>query len=488
MGACMTVIPGGSRMPLDTFFNSLSLCFSFPLFSLNRNRSVFKFSVTQFNISQAPDSRKKISNMSGKPTVAFAGLGAMGGGMAKNLVKEGFSVTGYDVYQPLVDSFVEAGGKPSKTPKELAEGADFLVSMVANSAQNEGLLFDGPDAAIHGLGKGKTFILCSTCPPHWLAELRKKFDEEFNRPDVKVLDCPVSGGTIRAGNGTLSIFAAGPDADLDNAKEVLECMSANLYRMGELGQGTNTKTIHQLLAATNIATASEALGLAATAGLNTKDVVEHVNKSDGASFMFENRTAHMLKNDWTPLSALAIIHKDTVIVTDAARKNQFPVAMANTAEQIYWAGINAGMLRDDDAKTVQLFLPKSQGDLVAKCVDADANMSSNHGISKDTIVDLLNGIHLASSVEGMAFCQKLGIDEKVMCEIISKAAGWSAIYTKYIPGMLEKKVWSLSACNEAEQIRSKLAAAVEKCIAMKFPCPMAAMALQQFHLAEVANK
>ncbi|KAK6420700.1 hypothetical protein LTR95_016909 [Oleoguttula sp. CCFEE 5521] len=425
---------------------------------------------------------------SAKPTIAFAGLGAMGGGMAKNLVKNGFIVYGFDVYQPLVDSFVQAGGKAAKTPKEAASNADCFVSMVANAAQNAALLFDGDDAAIQGLKRDTTFILCSTCPPAFAIELRTRLDKDFSRSDVKLLDCPVSGGTIRAADGTLSIFSSGPDADLDNAAAVLETMSGNLYRMGEISNGTKTKTIHQLLAATNIISASEAMGLAATVGLNTKAVMDHVNESDAASFMFENRAPHMLKNDWHPYSALAIILKDAGIVTDTARKEQWPTPLASTAENEYLRGVQAGFLRDDDAKLVQLYLPKSQGDLVAKCVDADVMMTASHQVSKDTIVDLLSGIHLAASVEGMAFCKKLGVDSKTMYEIISKAAGWNAMFTKCIPAMLEKDSWSLADCKEAVEVGKKLAEAVKKCSQINYPCPMAASALQQFSFAVQEGK
>ncbi|KAK0897326.1 hypothetical protein LTR57_022177 [Friedmanniomyces endolithicus] len=424
--------------------------------------------------------------------VGFAGLGAMGGGMAKNLVKNGFSVTGFDVYQPLVDSFVEAGGKPAKTPKDAATEADFFVSMVANKEQNASLLFDGEHCVSKGLGKGKTFILCSTTPPSFLQELRKRLDGEAGRPDVKLLDCPVSGGTLRAADGTLSIFSSGPDEDLDAAKQVLDCMSGNLYRMGGISNGTKTKTIHQLLAATNIITASEAMGLAATVGLNTQAVFDHVQKSDGDSFMFSNRAPHMLKNDWHPYSALAIILKDTYIVTDTARGtlgDSFSAPLANTAHYTYFQGVQAGFMKDDDAKLVQLYLPASQGDLVGQMTKADVNMNSSHQISKETVADLLCGIHLAASVEGMAFCKHLGgIDRPLMYEIISKAAGWNAMFTKCIPGMLEKDSWSLADCAEAGEVGRKLSEAVEKCRRIGYPCPMAAAALQQFTFASLRDK
>ncbi|CAK1363853.1 putative oxidoreductase [Cercospora beticola] len=426
---------------------------------------------------------------SGKPRVGFAGLGAMGGGMAKNLVKEGFEVTGFDVYQPLVDSFVEAGGKAAKTPKEAAEHADFFVSMVANAAQNSSLFFDGDDAVIKGLGKGKTFILCSTTPPAFLHELRKRLDDS-GRGDIKLLDCPVSGGTIRAANGTLSIFESGPEAELDEASQVLQAMSGNLYRMGGISAGTKTKTIHQLLAAVNIITASEALALAATVGLNTQAVADHVNSSSGASFMFENRAPHALKNDWHPYSALAIIQKDAMIVTDTARREHYPVPLVDTAEQLYLQGEQAGLLRLDDAALVQLYLPKSQPDLVHTASQADVNMTKSHQISKDTIVDLLSGIHLAGSVEGMAFCKHLGVDRKIMYEIISKAAGWNAMFTRddTIQAMLEKDSWSLADCPAAEEVGKKLSEAVEKCRLIQFPCAMASSALQQFYFAGLTGK
>lgn len=404
--------------------------------------------------------------------------------MAMNLVKKGFTVTGYDVYQPLVDKFGEAGGIAAKSPLEAAKNADFFISMVANAAQNEEVLFDGPTAAIHGLGQNKTFILCSTCPPDFAVALRDRFDAE-NRADIRLLDCPVSGGTIRAADGTLSIFESGSEQALDAAHEVLQAMSANLYRMGDIPNGSKTKCVHQLLAATNIISASEAMGLAATVGLNTQAVYDVVNKSDGASFMFENRVPHMLKNDWSPLSALGIILKDASIVTAVARKESFPTSLVSTAEQEYFRGVQHGFLRDDDAKLVQMYLPKDKGDLVAVKAEADIKMVRSHQVSKDMIADLLAGIHLAASIECMAFCKKLGIDRKLMYEIVSKAAGWTAMFVKHIPAMLEKDEWVLEDCAAWEDVGGKLATVVEKCHLIQYPCPMAEQALTQFAFARL---
>ncbi|TKA69743.1 hypothetical protein B0A49_13389 [Cryomyces minteri] len=388
---------------------------------------------------------------SSKPTIAFCGLGAMGGGMATNLVKNGFPVIGFDVYTPLVDSLVARGGRAAQTPAEAAREASFLVCMVANAAQVVSLLFEADKGAIHGLQRDAMMMLCSTCPPYFLHDLRERLDKE-GRSDVKLLDCPVSGGTIRAADGTLSIFSSGPATDLDNAKEILECMSGNLYRIeGGISNGTKVKTIHQLMATTNIVMASEAMGLAAVAGLNTETVFEHVKSSDGTSFMFENRVPHMLKNDWHPYSALAIILKDAGIVTDTGRKNSFPMPLANTAEQLYISGVARGWLRDDDACMVQLFLPSSSPDLVSSKAKADVKMASNFQVSSDTVNDLLAGVHLAASIEAMAFAKHLGMDTRLMYEIISKAAGWCKIFDDAVPPMLEADQWALGKCSIAEK-------------------------------------
>ncbi|GAB7348194.1 hypothetical protein MBLNU459_g6198t1 [Dothideomycetes sp. NU459] len=419
--------------------------------------------------------------------IGFIGLGAMGGGVAINLTKSGYPVTGFDIAQPLVDKLVAAGGKAGTTPALTAKDAEFLCIMVANAAQTTSVLFDGADGAIHGLGQDKTVILLSTCPPAYLHELRQKLDDA-GRTDIRLLDCPVSGGTIRAADGTLSIFSSGPDADLAHAHDVLTCMSGNLYKVeGGISSGTKVKTIHQLIAATNIILASEAMGLAATVKLNTPAVVDHVKRSDGTSFMFENRAPHMLADDWTPLSALAIILKDCGIVTATARAGAFPVPLASCAEQLYLQGVAAGLLRDDDAKLVTLYLPREAPSLVARGADANVRMVASHQVSADTVNDLLTGVHLAASVEAMAFCKHLGMDRRLMCTIISKAAGWCDMFTRHIPGMLEKDEWTLAHCEGATDVRKRLEEAVRKCAQIGYPCSMAAAALQQYYFADKAK-
>ena len=251
---------------------------------------------------------------SAKPNVAFAGLGAMGYGMALHLLKSGFDVIGYDVCQPAMDRFVAEGGQSAHTPQEAGKGVDFFICMVANFLQASLLLFDSDAGAVEALPKNATILMCSTVAPAYIEEVSSRL-HDAGRPDIRLIDSPVSGGATRAANGTLSIFSSGGDTHLDHAHEILECLSGKLYRIpGGLGGGSKVKLIHQIFAGVNIAMASEAMGLAAAAGLNTQKAFDQLKESDGGSWMFSNRVPHMLDPKLPPYSAVTIIAKDVVSI------------------------------------------------------------------------------------------------------------------------------------------------------------------------------
>lgn len=249
-----------------------------------------------------------------KPTLAFAGLGAMGFGMASHLIRSGFQVTGFDLYEPLVSKFLTlgTGAKSAKTPREAVQGTLFLICMVATSVQATPLLFDFETGAVQGLVQNATIIICSTVAPAYISEVRDRLDR-LGRADLCLLDCPVSGGPVRAAEGKLSIFSSGETQHLLNANGILSCMSGHLYPIpGGLGGGSKAKLIHQIFAAINIAMASEAMGLAAVAGMNTRTAFEQLKAGAGWSWMLENRVSYMLDPERGPYSSMTIITKDAV--------------------------------------------------------------------------------------------------------------------------------------------------------------------------------
>jgi 3-hydroxyisobutyrate dehydrogenase len=417
------------------------------------------------------------------PQIGFCGLGAMGGGMASNLVKRGFSVHGYDLYSPLVTKLVEAGGHAATSPFAAAQGSDFLILMVVNSAQADTVLFDEKIGAVKGLRRDATIILCSTTAPQYQKDLRAHLDGLAGRPDIKLLDCPVSGGSIRAANGTLSIFSSGADGDLNHAAVVLEAMSDPLYRIpGGISMGSVAKMCHQHQAAVNIIMSSEAMGLAAVAGLNTKDVYEAIIKSKGWSWMFENRGPHMLSNDWLKVhSAVSIIVEDSRIVTQHADAVGFPLALANTALQLYIAGMNAGFTKDDDAGLVRLYLPADKQDAVGKLATESSAVIEEAGITIETIADIMAGVHLASTRECMNFAKYVGMDVELLTDIVARGAGASKMFDFATPSLLTNDLISLKAVPDVEQIRDRLESGLQKARKLQQPMSIAAAALEEFN-------
>lgn len=249
------------------------------------------------------------------PKLAFAGLGAMGFGMAAHLLKSGFPVTGFDVFQPALDRFLKEGkgaASVAKTPREVATDVEFFICMVATSAQATPLLFADGVGAVQGLQRNATIIMCSTVAPAYINEIQSRL-KQLDRSDIRLIDSPVSGGAGRAAAGTLSIFASGEKADLEHAHPVLDCLSGKLYEIpGGLGGGSKAKLIHQIFAGVHIAMASEAMGLAAVAGMNTREAYEALKASEASSWMFENRVPPMLEPEHAPYSAISIIAKDVV--------------------------------------------------------------------------------------------------------------------------------------------------------------------------------
>jgi 3-hydroxyisobutyrate dehydrogenase len=156
-------------------------------------------------------------------------------------------------------------------------------------------------------------LMCSTGPPEYVPAIQKRL-QELGRSDVFVVDAPVSGGTIRAADGTLTILASGDEKALTEARPVLDAMAGKFLNVipGGLGAGTKVKMVHQVLAGIHIVMASEAMGFAARLGLNTREVYGLVGESEGASWMFGNRGGHMIERDEKVYSALNIIVKDVV--------------------------------------------------------------------------------------------------------------------------------------------------------------------------------
>jgi 3-hydroxyisobutyrate dehydrogenase len=283
--------------------------------------------------------------------VGLIGLGAMGLGMAQSLRRAGHRVHVHDLRMEAAHAFAEQGGVACASPAEVAAQCDVVVSVVVNAAQTEQVLF-GTGGAAAAMRAGSLFVMCSTVDPNWSMAL----EERLAALGLLYLDAPISGGAAKAAAGQMTMMTAGRPAAYEQAGELLDAMAAKVYRLGDrAGNGSKVKIINQLLAGVHIAAAAEAMALGLREGVDAEALYDVITHSAGNSWMFENRMPHVLKADYTPLSAVDIFVKDLGLVLDTARATKFPLPLASTAHQMFMQASAAGHGREDDAAVIKIF-------------------------------------------------------------------------------------------------------------------------------------
>jgi 3-hydroxyisobutyrate dehydrogenase len=283
--------------------------------------------------------------------IGLIGLGAMGRGMAGSLRRAGWLVHVCDVRAEAAEAFAADGGVACATPAALAAHCDIIVSVVVNAQQTEAVLFGGHGAAA-AMRPGSLFVMCSTVDPNWSVAL----EQRLAALGLLYLDAPISGGAAKAASGQMTMMTAGTPAAYAKAGTALQAMAANVYRLGDkAGNGSKVKIINQLLAGVHIAAAAEAMALGLREGVDAAALYEVITHSAGNSWMFENRMAHVLAADYTPLSAVDIFVKDLGLVLDTARASKFPLPLSATAHQMFMQASSAGYGREDDAAVIKIF-------------------------------------------------------------------------------------------------------------------------------------
>ena len=293
-------------------------------------------------------------------TVGLIGLGAMGSGMAQSLRRAGHQVHVFDVRREAAEAFAKDGGVACASLAELGAACDVVVSVVVNAAQTEAVLFGQDGCAAH-MKPGSVFVMCSTVDPNWSVALEAKLESM----GLRYIDAPISGGAAKAASGQMTMMTAGKPEAYAVAEPLLNAMAGKVYKLGDsAGAGSQVKIINQLLAGVHIAAAAEAMALGLREGVNAEALYEVITHSAGNSWMFENRMAHVLANDYTPLSAVDIFVKDLGIVLDVARASKFPLPLSSTAHQMFMQASTAGFAKEDDSAVIKIFpgieLPKGK--------------------------------------------------------------------------------------------------------------------------------
>ena len=260
--------------------------------------------------------------------IGFIGLGLMGKPMAINLVKAGHTVTVWNRTPERAQEVTAQGAKLAKSPREVAESCDFLITMVSDPPALEEVLWGHAgksDGALDGVHSGAIYMDCSTVS----AALARKIAEVCARSGVKFLDAPVTGGDWGAREGNLVFMIGGDAATVKEAEAILGVMGKKWFHLGAHGAGQTVKVAMNTLLALQVDAMAEALALVTKAGLKGEQLIEVMQSSMGRSALLDLKSPLMLKGDFKPSFPLRLMHKDLGLALDLA--NQLGVALPATA-------------------------------------------------------------------------------------------------------------------------------------------------------------
>ncbi|HEX7550734.1 MAG TPA: NAD(P)-dependent oxidoreductase [Candidatus Methylomirabilis sp.] len=268
-------------------------------------------------------------------TVAFIGLGIMGGRMVRNVLKAGYAVRAQNRTAAKTEALRPLGATVASTPREAATGADIVVTMVADPPALAAVL-EGPDGALAGCRPGTLVIDMSTVDPDTSRAMAAKAQAR----GLRYLEAPVTGGVGAAEQGTLTIMAGGTPEDFAAAKPLLESMGKKVLHVGPMGHGSVLKLATNVVAAGIVALMGEGLTLATKAGLDPTMVVEVLAER---SPLIGRAGSRVLSGDFSPNFPLRLAAKDVRLALDAARVVGAPMFTAAAVGQVQSAALAMGL-------------------------------------------------------------------------------------------------------------------------------------------------
>ncbi|MBI3746331.1 MAG: NAD(P)-dependent oxidoreductase [Chloroflexi bacterium] len=274
--------------------------------------------------------------------VGFVGLGTMGGAMAANVARAGFTVTAWNRTPGRAAELAGLGVTFAASPAAVAAATDVVITIVSDTPDVEAVLF-GPGGVAAGAATGSIVVDMSTISP----SATRDFAGRLAAHGVAMLDAPVSGGSEGARKGTLSIFVGGSEADLDRVRPVLATMGTTITLVGPIGSGQAVKAVNQVILAGTYLGVAEGIVLAIKAGLDVEQTVAALSGGAAQSWVLANRSGRMLANDYPLGFKVALHRKDLGIALQLARETGTALPISALCEQIEAGLIGAGHADDD---------------------------------------------------------------------------------------------------------------------------------------------
>jgi 2-hydroxy-3-oxopropionate reductase len=269
--------------------------------------------------------------------VGFIGLGIMGQGMARNLLKAGHDLTVWNRTFSKAQAMADEGAKLADSPADLASRCDVIIICVSDTPDVAAVLF-GDNGVFDGVGEGALVIDCSTISPIQTQDYAKKLAEK----GVHMLDAPISGGSEGAAQGTLAIMVGGDEAQVERAMPYLQAMGKTITHVGGNGAGQMVKLVNQILVANSMLALGEAFLFAQAGGLDLTKTLKAVEGGAAGSWTLSNRGPQVIERDWRPGFMIDLQQKDIRLILEAADELGAPVFGTNIAFHLYRSLQNLG--------------------------------------------------------------------------------------------------------------------------------------------------
>lgn len=285
-----------------------------------------------------------------KRRLGFIGLGMMGSGMVKNLLKAGYSINVFDIDQAKMNLLKGLGASPVTSSKEAAEKSDVIFSSLPDPSTVRKVYLE-PGGVMEGTSPGMTLIDMSTVDP----ETSRSIYKIAVGKNVKYLDAPVSGNPMMAEAGQLIVIVGGDRDAFDECKDLLNVLGPTVHYAGSSGAGNIVKLINNMMGIGNVLVAAEAFVLGVKAGVDGQTLFDIIRVSGGRSYHLEKGFPRILARNFEPVFTLDLAKKDLGLAVDMAKNLTVPVPAANLIHQLYSISSSFGIGKENFTTIIKLF-------------------------------------------------------------------------------------------------------------------------------------
>ncbi|MCX6660206.1 MAG: NAD(P)-dependent oxidoreductase [Candidatus Bathyarchaeota archaeon] len=262
--------------------------------------------------------------------IGFIGLGIMGSGMAKNLVKAGYPLNVYNRSLEKAEGLEKIGAFVAKSPKEVSARSGAIITMLSDSPAVENVIL-GDNGVLEGIRKGSVIVDCSTISPR----VSVKIANEAEKKGVEMLDAPVAGSKRQAEEGTLIFLVGGKKQVYEDNMQILKAMGKNSFYIGQNGMGSYMKLVMNMINAINLQALAEALVFGMKAGIDPDLMVEIINSTGARSGGSEAKGKSMIKGNYETAFALKLMCKDMNLVREETRNLDVPTPTTSIVNELY---------------------------------------------------------------------------------------------------------------------------------------------------------